>query len=260
MAEKTKSAIGISETLIISCVAGIFYCELCSASRLHQRYLEHRSRCKDAIAVPVFGKLHVLKASGIECYDSGGPVECFQYIESLETPTRYRYALDDLQVVVTGSSLLDVAAASSERAVILWGDTMSTMHTVSTFWMAVKQSTNTKDLDTTKILYVPEVVIFGHSDGSELKIVKKDFVYSKRRTVDHVLQMLRLCSIRGYDEIVIESTGLETSTSFFYDTFFGKGLDVVGNFRKVSFTQCTPDVAVELQQIFSAQLASDVLR
>ena len=241
---------GSNDTFLWSCIAGIFYCQLCSASRLHHRYLEHRGRCKDAIVVPAFSKLHVLKPSGIEWYDSGGPVERFLNIEPVMFPTQYRHALDDLNVVVTGSSLLEVAAASSEGAVILWGDTTSTMHTVSTFWMAVEKSIDTEDLKTTEILYVPDVVIFGHVHGSELKILTKDLVYSKQRSDDCMLQMLRLCSERGRDELVIESTGLGTSARFLYDVFFDEASDVVGNFRKVSFAQCTSNVAEDLRHFF----------
>ena len=85
----------------------------------------------------------------------------------------------------------------------------------------------------------------------------KDLVYSKQRSDDCMLQMLRLCSVRGRDELVIESTGLGTSARFLYDIFFDEASDVVGNFRKVSFAQCTWNVAEDLR--FFLQCTSDAL-
>ena len=110
----------------------------------------------------------------------------------------------------------------------------------------------TEDRETTDIVYVPGVVIFGYSDGSEFEILKRDTLYSKQRSEEYVSQMLRLCAIRGCDEIIIESTGLQISGTYFREAFCNAASDVFGKFRKVSFAQCTPDVAEDLQKIFFA--------
>ena len=88
---------------------------------------------------------------------------------------------------------------------------------------------------------MPEVVAYGHSDGSEMKIFKRDSVYSKQRSHHDVLQMLRLCRTKGYDELVIEGTGRETSADFLYDALLGQTSDVARHFRKVFFAQCSSD-------------------
>ena len=83
--------------------------------------------------------------------------------------------------------------------------------------MAVKEATKNEDLVTTDILDVPEDVADGYFDGSEKKIFKTDLVYSKQRFRHDVLQMLRLCSMKGYDDAVIEGTERESSADFLYD-------------------------------------------
>ena len=86
--------------------------------------------------MPVFGKLFVVKHNGVECHEPGGPVERFQNMVSVPSCSTYKHRFAEVQVVVTATSLLQVAAASGERAIVLWGHENSAMHKASTFWMA----------------------------------------------------------------------------------------------------------------------------
>ena len=58
----------------------------------------------------------------------------------------------------------------------------------------------------------------------------------------------------------MELPGGEIDDSIYHDTFFDEVSDVGGNFRKVSFTPCTLNVAEDLRQILFAQRTSDGFR
>ena len=88
------------------------------------------------------------------------------------------------------------------------------MHKAFALWMAVDEGTKSEDLVTIDIFHVPQVVTYGYSDGLERKLCKRNFVYSKQRSHDDVLKMFRLCSMKGDDEVVFDSIGLETSVAF----------------------------------------------
>ena len=181
----------------------------------------------------------------MEFYEPGGPVERFQDIASIRYASTCKHRFDKPQVSASTSSLLQVAAAAGERAIVLWGHKNSAMHTASTFWMAVPQAAENENLSNTDTLYVPEVLVYGYSDGLERKLFKRDSLYSKHRSSPDLLQLLRLCTMKGYDELVIESIDLEFSDLLFYDTFLDQGLDVAGCIRKIFFAQCSPDVLLQ---------------
>ena len=78
-----------------SCIGGVWYCEHCWGAQLYGQ--RHRRQPFDAIIIPAFQQLHVLKATGMERHEPGGRAERFYSIDA--DPVGQRHLRMEVSVV-----------------------------------------------------------------------------------------------------------------------------------------------------------------
>ena len=108
-------------------------------------------------------------------------------------------------------------------------------------------------------VYVPEVMVYMYSDGREIKPFRMAMVYAAPSALaapamseeelqqylyymkEEILNMLRMCSFKGHDEIVLGAWGCDGASpcaaaiaELFYDALLVNS-DVARSFRRVTF-------------------------
>ena len=246
---------GSQDTCSWACIDGLFYCERCWGAQFHDKLMTQGCVSSDAILLPAFGKLHVLKANSYETHEPGGVPERFAYIAPVVC---CQHQLTE--VVVTDSSMLEVAAQASHDAVLLWSGEDAVIE-ASTFGMVLNMSWLETEIVSPELggFYVPEVMVYRHSDGHEFKPFRTAMVYaapsesaapdmSPQQLQRYLLRMkeeirnaLRMCSLKGHDEIVLGAWGCdgaspcpESIAELFFDALL-VNIDVARRFRKVTF-------------------------
>ena len=246
---------GSKDTYSWACIDGLFYCERCWGAQLHGRPKTQRRGSADAILIPAFGQLHVLKATTLERHDPGGPPERFAHIDPV--------ALNQHQlteVVVLDAGMLEVAAQAGQHAVLLWSGE-DTVSQASTFRMALEASWPETEIVSPEFggVYVPEVMVYRYSDGREIKPFRTAMVYAAPSALaapamseeqlqqylycmkEEIRNVLRMCGFKGHDEIVLGAWGCdgaspcaEAIAELFYDALLVNS-DVARSFRRVTF-------------------------
>ena len=246
---------GSKDTCSWACIDGLFYCERCWGAQFRDKLMTRECVSADAILFPAFGKLHVLKANSYEAHEPGGVPERFAYIAPVVC-SQHQHT----EVVVTDASMLEVAAQAAHDAVLLWSGE-DTVIEASTFGMALEVSWLGTEIVSPELggFYVPEVMVYRHSDGHEFKPFRTAMVYaapsesappdmSPQQLQQYLLRMkeeirnaLRMCSLKGHDEIVLGAWGCdgaspcaESIAELFFDALL-VNIDVARRFRKVTF-------------------------
>ena len=243
------------DTYSWACIDGLFYCDRCWGAQLHGRLKTQRRGSADAILIPVFGQLHVLKATTLERHDPGGPPERFAHIDHVALNQH-----QPTQVVILDAGMLEVAAQAGQNAVLLWSGENTVSH-ASTFRMALEASWPETEIVSSQFggVYVPEVMVYMYSDGREIKPFRMAMVYAAPSALaapamseeelqqylyymkEEILNMLRMCSFKGHDEIVLGAWGCDGASpcaaaiaELFYDALLVNS-DVARSFRRVTF-------------------------
>jgi hypothetical protein len=255
-----------------SCIGGVFYCERCWGAQLHGQ--RHRRQPFDAIIIPAFQQLHVLKATVMERHEPGGPAERFYAIDA--DPVGQRHLR--MEVSVVEKDLLEVAEQSGYRAVLVCagedagplcrharGSQQELVDRASTFQMALEVTWPDTELPTPQFggFYVPEVLVYRRSDGRGIKPFRIAMVYDAplapptsvafaghseetRQYLEwmraKIHNVLRMCSLKEHDEIVLGAWGCdgrvgpctERIAELFHEALLGNS-DVAHGFKRVTF-------------------------
>ncbi len=264
-----------------SCIGGVFYCEHCWGAQLYGQ--RHRRQPFDAIIVPAFQQLHVLKATGMERHEPGGRAERFYSIDA--DPVGQRHLRTEVSVVE--KDVLHVAEQSGYRAVLVCagedagplcghapGSQQELVDRASTFQMALEVTWPDTKLPTPQFggFYVPEVLVYRRSDGRAIKPFRISMVYdaplippTSVALAEEYLELmrykihnvLRMCSLKEHDEIVLGAWGCdgpvgpytERIAELFREALLGHS-DVSHRFRRVTFAISPSDTLEVFQKVF----------
>jgi len=182
--------------------------------------------------IAAFGKLTVLRTTGLEQHDPGGPAERFfrtyqnDYLD-LEHVINYHHT--EVAVVVDAGVLeMAAQAAAGQRSVLLWGGD-DIVSRASTFRMALEATWSEPELECPQFggFYVPDVLVYKHSDGREIRPFRTAMVYAEPSALassawndkqfqlylgymhEQVCRVLAFCSFKAHDEIVLEAWGCD---------------------------------------------------
>ena len=266
-----------------SCIGGVWYCEHCWGAQLYGQ--RHRRQPFDAIIIPAFQQLHVLKATGMERHEPGGRAERFYSIDA--DPVGQRHLR--MEVSVVEKDLLEVAEQSGYRAVLVCagedagplcghapGSQQELVDRASTFQMALEVTWPDTKLPTPEFggFYVPEVLVYRRSDGRAIKPFRISMVYdaplippTSVSLADEYLELmryrihnvLRMCNLKEHDEIVLGAWGCdgpvgpytERIAELFREALLGRS-DVSRRFRRVTFAISPSDTLEVFQKVFKS--------
>jgi hypothetical protein len=156
------------------------------------------------------------------------------------------------EVAIVDSEVLEVAARAGQRAVRLWGGESSVGEAFA-FRMALDlPSWPESEIDSPELggFHIPDVMI--HIGWQSWLTSTAEF---EQDMTTHILNVLRLCRLKGHDEIVFGAWGCDGGTecaeviaNLFYDALLGKS-GVAGSCRTITFAMSrasredgTPDV------------------
>jgi hypothetical protein len=232
-----------------SWIGGVFYCQRCWPDGLHgqshHQRRQQQSSFEDAILIPAFDQLHILKPMGIERHHPGGPAQRFYDECDYISP----HPLFDVlpKILVVDADLLEVAERSGHGPVLVCagedagplcrhaqGSQQELVNRASTLQMALVATWQDTELPTPAEediggFYVPNVLVHSCSDGRRIKPFRIAMVYAAPLTPPttcsiwatpettrylksmraKIRNVLRKCSLEEHNEIVLGAWGCD---------------------------------------------------